>query len=292
MFVYDNDSSYCYFNPNTLEKGDQFFLVGVVLGLAIHNLTILDVALPPFVFRRLLVSSTACTLEDLQEINPRVAQSLRHLLEYPDSVEDDFGLDFTVTTDHYGAVQTVPLCPDGESRPVTNANRREYVNLRVRYFLEQAVSKQFEPFKRGFLTVCAGSALSLFRPEEIELLVRGSDEPLDVAALQAVARYSGWDDYDRNTASNVLGWFWDSMNKASVQDQRKLLGFITGSDRIPAGGPSTLQISVVCLSDDRTRFPIARTCFNMLGLHLYDDREMFEHRLWMAVNESAGFGLK
>lgn len=29
MFVYDEDSQYCYFNPNCFETSDQFFLVGV-----------------------------------------------------------------------------------------------------------------------------------------------------------------------------------------------------------------------------------------------------------------------
>ena len=57
LFVYDEDSRYCYFNPNTFETSDQFYLVGVLLGLAIYNSTILDVALPPFAFRKLLASA-------------------------------------------------------------------------------------------------------------------------------------------------------------------------------------------------------------------------------------------
>lgn len=57
LFVYDEDSHYCYFNPNTFETSDQFYLVGVLLGLAIYNSTILDVALPPFAFRKLLASA-------------------------------------------------------------------------------------------------------------------------------------------------------------------------------------------------------------------------------------------
>ena len=63
LFVYDEDSHYCYFNPNTFETSDQFFLVGVLLGLAIYNSTILDVALPPFTFRKLLASAPNYTGE-------------------------------------------------------------------------------------------------------------------------------------------------------------------------------------------------------------------------------------
>lgn len=61
LFVYDDDSRYCYFNPNTFETSDQFYLVGVLLGLAIYNSTILDVALPPFAFRKLLASAPSYT---------------------------------------------------------------------------------------------------------------------------------------------------------------------------------------------------------------------------------------
>ena len=65
LFVYDEDSHYCYFNPNTFETSDQFYLVGVLLGLAIYNSTILDVALPPFAFRKLLASAPNYTGKSL-----------------------------------------------------------------------------------------------------------------------------------------------------------------------------------------------------------------------------------
>src|SRR2546421_473062 len=140
MFVYDEDSRYCYFNPHSFEASEQFFLVGVLLGLAIYNSTILDVALPPVVFQKLLTSNSSQTA----------------------------------------------------NKSFTNSNRKEFVDLYVQYLLDTSVAKQFEPFKRGFYTVCGGNALSLFMPDEIELLVRGSDEPLDISAVRAVATYDGW----------------------------------------------------------------------------------------------------
>jgi E3 ubiquitin-protein ligase HECTD2 len=94
MFTYDEDSHFCYFNPHSFETTDQFFLVGIVLGLAIYNSTILDVALPPFAFRKLLAAGPATapgatshakplmtyTLEDLAEYRPALASGLRQLL--------------------------------------------------------------------------------------------------------------------------------------------------------------------------------------------------------------------
>ncbi|KAL8788084.1 MAG: hypothetical protein Q9213_001842 [Squamulea squamosa] len=306
MFVYDDESQYCYFNPNTFETSDQYFLVGVVLGLAIYNSTILDVALPPFAFRKLLASApiytgpmislsrpTAThTLADLAEFRPMLASGLQKLLDFDGDVEATFCRDFVVESDRYGRAIQVPLCPNGEQKPVTNANRAEFVELYVKYLLDTSVSRQFEPFKRGFFSVCGGNALSLFRPEEIELLVRGSDEPLDVSTLRAVAIYDGWKGKEGVEAEPVIAWFWQIFAEAGAREQRTLLSFITGSDRLPAMGATSLIIKISCLGEDTRRFPMARTCFNMLGLYRYRTKENLRSKLWTAVTESEGFGLR
>lgn len=305
MFLYDEDSQFCYFNPNSFETSDQFFLVGVLIGLAIYNSTILDVPLPPFVFRKLLASapshgsgsasqpkSMRYSLYDLAEYRPRLAKGLRQLLEYDGDVEGTFALDFAIETDRYGSTVQTPICPGGERKPVTNFNRREYVDLYVRYVLDSAVTRQYEPFKRGFYTVCGGNAFSLFKPEEIERLVRGSDEALDIFALRAVAVYENWDTKQPDGIEPIIDWFWETFQRASTSEQRHLLSFITGSDRIPATGASSLSIKISCLGDDEGRYPIARTCFNQLSLWRYRSRERLEYMLWRAVHESEGFGLK
>lgn len=306
MFAYDDESQVCYFNPNSFETSDQFFLVGVVLGLAIYNSTILDVALPSFAFRKLLAAgpgavsgkpsharpSMAYTLQDLAEYRPSLANGLQQLLDYDGDVQQTYCRDFVADVERFGQIQQIPLCPGGENKPVTNSNRKEFVDLYVKYLLDTAVIRQFEPFKRGFFTVCGGNALSLFRPEEIEMLVRGSDEPLDIDSLQAVAVYDNWGVASPAKTEHVVHWFWQSFRNAQPADQRKLLGFITGSDRIPAMGAANLVIKLSCLGGDCMRFPVARTCFNMLSLWRYSSVEKLERMLWTAVHESEGFGLK
>jgi len=306
LFDYDEESRYCYFNPNSFETSDQFFLVGVVLGLAIYNSTILDVALPPFAFRKLLASAPAYTgpatssvrptyshtLADLAEFRPGLADGLKKLLDFDGNVEETYCRDFVAAVERYDQLVQIPLCPNGENRVVTNSNRHEFVNLYVKYLLDTSVTRQYEPFKRGFFSVCEGNALSLFRPDEIELLVRGSDEPLDVATLRSVAIYDGWGKDMTPAEEPVVTWFWDFFLRAGVKDQRKMLGFITSSDRIPAMGATSLVIKISCLGDHSSRFPIARTCFNMLGLYRYETKEILEDMLWRAVVESEGFGIK
>ena len=277
-----------------------------MLGLAIYNSTILDIDLPPFAFKKLLASAPHgsshqltnpqrlmynCTLEDLAEYRPALAKGLRDLLEFEGDVAETFCYDFVAQVDRYGEVISVPLCAGGENRQVDNNNRREFVELYLHYLLDTAVARQYEPFKRGFFSVCGGNALSIFRPEEIELLVRGSDEPLDVTSLRAVATYDNWS-HPRPVSVPVVQWFWDFFETSPPQAQRKILSFVTGSDRIPAMGATSLNIRLACLGDDCSRYPIARTCFNTLGLYRYATREKLQKLLWDAVVNSEGFGLK
>lgn len=327
MFVYDEDSRTCYFNPNSFETSDQYHLVGALLGLAIYNSTILDVALPPFAFRKLLAAAPAAaagsanvssltgtkgqmtyTLADLAEFRPSLAAGLQQLLDFDGDVEETYAWDFVAPIDRYGTVVNVPLISNGEATPVTNANRQEFVDAYVRYLLDTAVARQFEPFKRGFFHVCAGNALSLFRAEEIELLIRGSDEALAVDQLKAVAVYENWKHFQPphpmiqrpGEDVPVVQWFWELFAQATPAMQRKLLTFITGTDRIPAVGATSLILRIVAGGDgwggggkeERERFPVARTCFNMLVLWRYDYKEQLEEKLWRAVTESEGFALK
>lgn len=278
----------------------------MVLGLAIYNSTIIDIALPPFAFRKLFSSAPKSTtsvipsagsavgysLDDLAEFRPMLAKGLGQLLNYDGDVEETFCRNFVVEIDRYGEKFSVPLCSHGDNRPVTNRNRQEFVYRYIHYLLDTAVARQFEPFKTGFFSVCGGNALSLFQPQEIELLVRGSDESLDVAALRTVAIYIGWDEGEKALEEPVIQWFWATFADADIKDQKKLLSFITSSDRIPAMGAASLIITINCLGDDCDRYPTARTCFNMLGIYRYRNRSVLEARLWRAVGESEGFGLR
>jgi E3 ubiquitin-protein ligase HECTD2 len=122
MFTWDEDSNYCWFNANSFETSDQYFLVGVVLGLAIYNSTILDIHLPLACYKKLL--GVHCGLEDLRLFKPAVASSLEKILAYQgNDFEEVFSLDFVGEQEGYGQVQTIELVPGGSKKPVTKANR-------------------------------------------------------------------------------------------------------------------------------------------------------------------------
>ena len=311
LFLYDDESKFSWFNPYSFEASDRFFLVGALIGLAIYHTTIIDVPLPPFTFKRLLASAPPpakakplaprpplqYTLDDLGELRPSLARGLKQLLDYDGNVQETFCRDFVAEVSTYGTICEVPLCDGGQNRAVTNANRTQFVDLYVRFLLDTQVARQFEPFKRGFFTVCGGNALSLFQPEEIELLIRGSDEGIDVSSLRGVAAYQNWKIRERPVRSPdgevpLIQWFWELLEEAQPADQRKLLSFITGSDRMPAVGATSLVITLTFAGSDPARYPIARTCFNVLMLYGYRSKRELRTRLWGAMMMSEGFGLR
>ncbi|KAI9237080.1 hypothetical protein MVEG_01853 [Podila verticillata NRRL 6337] len=287
MFVYDDQSSYCWFNPASFESLDQFYLVGVVIGLAIYNSTILDLPLPLAVYKKLL--NTPVTLEDLATFRPDLAKGFDQLLNYEDDdVEDVFCLNFVGSYEAYGESVEVPLMPDGANNPVTNHNKRQYVERYANFIMNSSISDQFESFRRGFYLVCGGHALSLFRPEEIEFLVRGSAEPLDIDQLRSVTVYEGFND-----EHEVIKNFWSIFKEFDDKNQRRLLQFITASDRYPATGIANLSFKITCMgSHDSQRYPTTHTCFNQLCLYNYKGRDKLKNMLQRAMNESEGFGVK
>lgn len=68
-----------------------------------------------------------------------MAHGLEELLNYEGDVEDDLGLTFQTSKEEFGVVHTSNLKPDGDKIPVTKANRREYVQAYLTWFLNKAV---------------------------------------------------------------------------------------------------------------------------------------------------------
>jgi hypothetical protein len=127
-------------------------------------------------------------------LRPSVAKGLQSLLDYEaDDLEDVFCLSFEATYESFGENITVPLIPGGESISVSQLNKKEYVDSFVSFIFNESVDKHFQAFKNGFYNVAGGNALSLFTANEIEMLVRGNDDALDLAGLESITVYEGGD---------------------------------------------------------------------------------------------------
>ncbi|KAJ3156240.1 putative E3 ubiquitin-protein ligase [Geranomyces michiganensis] len=285
MFTYDEDSQLCWFNPASFENNEEFRLVGTIVGLAIHNSNILDVHFPPAVYKKLL--DYPVSLDDLKTLRPALGRGLESLLSYPgDDVETVFCRDFVAEYEAFGDIIRVPLVPNGDRIPVTNDNRKEYVAKYVDWALNGSVDTQFQAFKLGFGYVCGGNALSLFKPSEIELMVCGGTE-LDIRGLEGVTEYEGF-----TPTEPTIRWFWDIVNGFTEDHKRRLLFFVTGTDRIPATGIQGMTFKISCMGEDSEALPISHTCFNQVCIYRYSTQEKLAHKLEQAMTWSSGFHVK
>lgn len=152
----------------------------------------------------------------------------------------------------------------------------EYVTLYIEYLLDKSMEKQYKAFESGFHMVCGGPALKLFRPEELELLICGSEE-LDFKALEAATHYEGLflrdgrritlvDNADYSADSRVIQDFWAVVHEMKADDKKKLLFFCTGTDRVPIKGLGELEFVIAKNGPDSDRLPTSHTCFNHLLL--------------------------
>ncbi|KAF6780311.1 hypothetical protein AHF37_00244 [Paragonimus kellicotti] len=287
MFVCDADLGTYWFNPVPLEDLDrEYCLIGTLLGLAIYNDIILDVRFPSVLYRKL--SGKLGTYEDLKDARPDLIPGLQALLDYEDdNFEEAFDCTFVISyQDPFGNTLQHELVPNGASIPVTKANRKDFVDRYADFLLNESVKKQFTAFRRGFQMVVDESPLTfLFRPDEIELLVRGSPE-YDFKELERVTNY---DDY--TAESPVIRNFWHVVHNMTSDQQRQLLQFTTGSDRIPVGGMSKMKFTIARQGADAERLPTAHTCFNILLLPDYPTLEQLRRLLLLAITYCKGFGM-
>ncbi|GLI67883.1 hypothetical protein VaNZ11_012174, partial [Volvox africanus] len=283
MMSYDEASRTYWFNPASLEPADSYFLLGVVLGLAVYNRVLLAFPAPLLLYQKLR-GDRELGLRDLEAWQPELARGMRLLLEYngPEPMSEVFGLTFSVVVDRFGHFETVPLKPGGDQVPVTECNRAEYVSLLAAWHMGGNVASQFEAFTAGFRVVCWGPAMSLFNAQELERLVCGNPR-LDFVALRDAARYEGGFTRD----SPAVSWLWDIvLHELSAEDQRAFLKFFTGSDRSPLGGLGSLHPVIQRDGPDSHKLPTAHTCFNTLLLPEYCSREKLAGLLQLAINNS------
>ncbi|UJR25736.1 hypothetical protein I4U23_007086 [Adineta vaga] len=306
MFVFYESSGIFWFNGASTDNIPEFNLVGVLMGLAVYNAIILDIRFPLACYKKLLtpaflhepviniskikVGMIKPTMADFRTIRPDIATSLQYLLEYDGNVEEDFGLTFEVSVAQFDATLVYSLKTNGSEINVTNDNRIEYVDLLIDFYLNKHISQQFEAFYYGFHSVCSSNALLLLVPEELEMLICGMQQ-CNLSNLAKITKYENC-----HPNENFIKWFWQVVEEMSSEKQRRLLLFVTGSDRMPIGGLSEMTFKIAKVSSNRCKvnelLPMSHTCFNQLLLPPYPTREILKEKLLLAIENCEGFGIE
>ena len=101
--------------------------------------------------------------------------------------------------------------------------------------------------------------------------------------------------YAEKVSSN-LEHFWSLWKLFDAKSQHALLGYITGSPRVPAMGASSIGLRIQHIDDASSvlgtdRIPWSSTCTSTLFLPVYESRHTLEAKLRIALQHSVGFGL-
>ncbi|XP_005297344.2 probable E3 ubiquitin-protein ligase HERC4 isoform X1 [Chrysemys picta bellii] len=285
MFRYYEESRLIWFSDKTFEDSDLFHLIGVVCGLAIYNFTIVDLQFPLALYKKLLNKKPS--LDDLKELMPDVGRSMQQLLDYPeDDIEETFCLNFTITVENFGTTEVKELVPKGADIPVVKQNRQEFVDAYVDYIFSKSVASLFNAFHTGFHKVCGGKVLQLFQPSELQAMVIGNTN-YDWKELEKNTEYKGeyWADHP------TIKIFWDVFHELPLEKKKQFLLFLTGSDRIPILGMKCLKLVIQPTGGGEGYLPVSHTCFNLLDLPKYTDKETLKSKLIQAIDHNEGFSL-
>ena len=248
MFVTDDRSQMSWFQAKSLEPLYKFELLGLLTSLAVYNGLTLPFTFPLALYRELLgISNTPLELRDGW---PALFQGLMNLMSWDDGdVKDVFMRSYVFSVPTPGSTWSVAMNPKGFPSPlefedgeepimVTNENRRKYVKDYTWWLLYGSIKEQYEAFEKGFYHCIDREALSSFDPFSLKLLVEGSSD-IDVDGLEKATRYDGYTVEDE-TIKN----FWHVVRSLSPEQLRKLLEFVTASDRVPFGGIETIDFMI------------------------------------------------
>ncbi|KAJ7415985.1 putative E3 ubiquitin-protein ligase HERC4 [Willisornis vidua] len=285
MFRYYEESRLIWFSDKTFEDSDLFHLIGVVCGLAIYNFTIVDLHFPLALYKKLLNKKPS--LDDLKELMPDVGRGMQQLLDYPeDDIEEAFCLNFTITVENFGTTEIKELVPKGADIPVVKQNRQDFVDAYVDYIFNRSVASLYSAFHEGFHKVCGGKVLQLFQPSELQAMVIGNTN-YDWKELEKNTEYKGeyWADHP------TIKIFWEVFHELPLEKKKQFLLFLTGSDRIPILGMKCLKLVIQPTGGGEDYLPVAHTCFNLLDLPKYTEKETLKAKLIQAIDHYEGFSL-
>jgi len=185
----------------------------------------------------------------------------------------------------------VELKLGGSEIDVTNENKFEYLQLKMKHMMLGSVATQLRFLLKGLHEVVPQELLSVFDYQELELMLNGVPT-ISLKDWQNETKVVGI------VNPLLVSWFWEIVSNFSEADKAKLLQFCTGSSRVPIQGFKALQandgrlcpftLSIIDMSV--SVFPRSHTCFNRLDLPDYDTKTGLEDAMTLVMAmEVTGF---
>jgi len=290
LFEYSASDNYTLqINPNSglcnEEHLSYFKFIGRLAGMAVYHGKLLDAFfIRPF-YKMML--GKAITLIDMESVDSEYYNSLNWILE---NDPEDLDLTFSVDEELFGQVTVKDLKPGGSHIKVTNANKREYINLVIKWRFVSRVEDQMKKFMEGFGELIPHNLIQIFDERELELLMCGLGE-IDINDWRRNTNYRG----DYSDKHNVIVWFWKAVMSFDMETRARLLQFVTGTSRVPMNGFAELygsngpQKFTIEPWGTPHSLPRAHTCFNRLDLPRYRTYYELREKLRLAIENTQGF---
>ncbi|RDW91229.1 putative ubiquitin-protein ligase-1 [Coleophoma crateriformis] len=290
LFEYSAHDNYTLqINPHSginPEHLNYFKFIGRVVGLAIFHRRFLDAFFIGALYKMML--NKAVSLSDMEGVDADFHRSLQWMLDNP--IEGVLDQTFSTEDERFGQTQVEDLKPGGRDIEVTDENKKEYVDLMVKWRIQKRIDEQFQAFITGFHELIPAELVNVFDERELELLIGGIAE-IDVDDWKKHTDYRGYTESDE-----VIKFFWQTIRSWDGEQKSRLLQFATGTSRIPVNGFKDLQGSdgprrfTIEKQGEVNNLPKSHTCFNRLDLPAYKSLDQLQTKLTMAVEETMGFG--
>ncbi|KAF7374400.1 HECT-domain-containing protein [Mycena sanguinolenta] len=258
--------------------------IGRIIGKAMYEGILVDIAFAGFFLAKWLGKQSF--LDDLASLDPELYNGLIFLKHYPGKPRGPVS---ELHRRHFGVTKSVDLVPHGSEIAVTKENRLQYIYMVSHYRLSKQIKQQSDAFFEGLSEIIDHKWLKMFNQQELQILIGGTDSPVDLDDLQGNTQYGGI--FDSNHATIIS--FWRVVRSFDQEQRRALLRFVTSCSRPPLLGFKELvpNFAIRDAGSDELRLPTSSTCVNLLKLPRYQSEKVLRAKLLQAITANAGFDL-
>ncbi|KAK7363826.1 hypothetical protein VNO77_05984 [Canavalia gladiata] len=281
------------FYPNPASKVhplhlEYFSFAGRIIALALMHRVQVGIVFDRVFFLQL--AGKYITLEDIRDADPCLYTSCKHILEMDSDLidSDALGLTFVREVEELGHRKVVELCNGGENLVVDSKNREKYVDHLIQNRFVTSISEQVSHFAKGFADILSNSKFHFFRSlelEDLDWMLRGSDDTISVEDWKAHTEYNGYKETDIQ-----ISWFWELVGRMTPEQRKVLLFFWTSVKYLPVEGFRGLASGLYIYKSHEPgdRLPSSHTCFYRLCFPAYSSMDVMHDRLEVITQEHIG----
>jgi hypothetical protein len=241
---------------------------GRFMALALVSNQQIGLNLPVSFYARLL--ELPLKFEDLKTDNEELYKSLSQLLDMDNEMLAD-----------------IPLRIAGVDHDLNTENVHELVELKANSMVSREGCEYFNALREAFHEIIPIDRLRrVVTPRALRDMLFGFAK-INIEAMMATIDYS----QGRYTKeSPQIKWLHVILQTFSQAERRDFVRFVTGSAQLPAGGFAGLKerIKIVPVSADNGELPTSSTCFNMLRLPRYGNKNDLKRKLKQALEMNNG----